>query len=177
MLLSVTIQALPFLVLGVLLSSALATFVPHHRLVRVVPRRVGLAVPVAGLAGAALPGCECSSVVVAGRLIAQGVPPPAAVSFLLSAPAINPVVVVATAVACPGQPRIVLARFLASFLTAVGVGWLWSRGGGTVPSSRTCSAPPRGGWAPFVRTFIEDFSAAAAFLVIGAAATATLQVA
>ena len=175
-LISVSIQALPFLVLGVLVSSFLGALVPAGLLARMVPRRAGLSVPVAGLAGAALPGCECSSVVVAGRLVASGVPPPAAVAFLLAAPAINPVVVVATAVAFPGQPRMVLARFLASFVTAVGVGWFWSRGGGAIPSTRTCPAPPGGGWVPFVRTFIEDFTATAAFLVIGAAATATLQV-
>ncbi len=176
-LISVSIQALPFLVLGVLVSSLLAALLPAGLLARVVPGRAGLSVPVAGLAGAALPGCECSSVVVAGRLVASGVPPPAAVSFLLSAPAINPVVVVATAVAFPGQPRIVLARFLASFLTAVGVGWMWSHFGERFPGTMTCSRSPGGGrWTLFLRTFIEDFNAAAAFLVLGAAATATLQV-
>ena len=36
---------------------------------------------------------------VAGRLIARGVKPAAALTFLLAAPAINPVVMVATAVA------------------------------------------------------------------------------
>ena len=174
-LISVSIQALPFLVLGVLVSSFLGALVPAGLLARILNRpRDDVLEPAED--GAALPGCECSSVVVAGRLVASGVPPPAAVAFLLAAPAINPVVVVATAVAFPGQPRMVLARFLASFVTAVGVGWFWSRGGGAIPSTRTCPAPPGGGWVPFVRTFIEDFTATAAFLVIGAAATATLQV-
>ena len=47
----------------------------------------------------------------AGRSAAR---PGAALAFLLSAPAINPVVMVATAVAFPGRPEVVLARFLAS---------------------------------------------------------------
>jgi uncharacterized protein len=46
---------------------------------------------------------------------------------MLAAPAGNPVVLVATAVAFPGQPRMVLARFLGSLLTSVVVGPLWSR--------------------------------------------------
>ena len=59
---------------------------------------------------AALPGCECASVPVAGRLAARGVQPAAAVAFMLAAPAVNPIVLVATAVAFPGQPQMVLAR-------------------------------------------------------------------
>jgi uncharacterized membrane protein YraQ (UPF0718 family) len=174
-LISVSVQALPFLVLGVLVSSLLAAFLPAGLLARIVPRRTGLSVPVAGLAGAALPGCECSSVVVAGRLVASGVPPAAAVSFLLAAPAVNPVVLVATAVAFPGQPRFVLARFLASFLTAVAVGWAWDRFG-SEPTTSTGWAAPGRGRDVFVGTFVEDFAASASFLVLGAAATATLQV-
>ena len=68
------------------MSSFLGAIVPAGLLARAVPRRTAWSVPVAGLAGAALPGCEFSSVVVAGRLVASGVPPPAALSFLLSAP-------------------------------------------------------------------------------------------
>ncbi len=50
-----------------------------------------------------------------------------ALAFLLSAPAINPIVLVATAVAFPGQPMMVVARFTASVLTSVAMGWLWLR--------------------------------------------------
>src|SRR6266545_3623018 len=77
---------------------------------RVLARRPALAVPVAAAAGAALPGCECGSVPIAGRLVARGALPGAALAFLLSAPAINPVVLTATAVAFPGRPEVVVAR-------------------------------------------------------------------
>jgi uncharacterized membrane protein YraQ (UPF0718 family) len=72
---------------------------------------------------------------IAGRLTARGVQPAAAVAFMLAAPAVNPVVLVATAVAFPSQPRMVpavlavLARFLGSLLTSITVGLLWWRGG------------------------------------------------
>ena len=59
--LALTIQATPYLVLGVLVSTALDLFVPHRALARVLPRRAFASVPVAAVAGAALPGCECSS--------------------------------------------------------------------------------------------------------------------
>lgn len=60
-------------------------------------------VAVAGIGGAALPGCECGSVPVARRLYGPGSVGAAALTFMLSAPAINPVVLVATAVAFPGS--------------------------------------------------------------------------
>jgi uncharacterized protein len=66
---------------------------------------------------------------IAGRLTARGVQPAAAVAFMLAAPAVNPVVLVASTVAFPGQPRMVLARFLGSLLTSITVGLLWWRGG------------------------------------------------
>lgn len=115
----VFVQAMPFLVLGVLISGAIAAFVSPRMLRTLLPRRESVAVGVAGLAGAALPGCECGAVPVARRLIDQGAPSAAALTFLLSAPAINPVVLVATAVAFPGEPRMVLARLAATWAS----GW------------------------------------------------------
>ena len=93
----VFLQAVPFLVLGVLISGLVATFVSPDRLTRWLPRRPVGAVLTAGVAGAALPGCECASVPVARRLFGEGSAGAAALTFMLSSPAINPVVLVATA--------------------------------------------------------------------------------
>jgi uncharacterized membrane protein YraQ (UPF0718 family) len=177
---SITVQALPFLVLGVLVSGAIAAWVSPAMLARALPARIGAAVPVAGLAGAALPGCECGSVPVAGRLVERGVPAAAAVTFLLAAPAINPVVVVATLVAFPGQPEMALARFVASLATAVTVGWLWIRVGRddtlirTQPRSHATEGA--GSFEIFRATAVHDLLHAGGYLVVGAAAAATLQV-
>jgi uncharacterized protein len=46
-------------------------------------------------------------------------------TFLLSAPAINPVVLVATAVAFPQTPQMVVGRLVASLLLAVVMGVAW----------------------------------------------------
>src|SRR5919202_19589 len=124
---AIVVQALPFLALGVLVSGAITALVSPVVLARLLPRPALLAVPGAALAGTALPGCECASVPIAGRLCARGVQPAAAVAFMLAAPAVNPVVLVATAVAFPGQPRMVLARFCGSLLASIAVGLLWWR--------------------------------------------------
>jgi hypothetical protein len=175
---SITVQALPFLVLGVTVSGAIAAFVPPGWLAEHLPKRAGMAVPVAGLAGLALPGCECGSVPIAGRLTARGAPPAAAFAFMLSAPAINPVVLVATAVAFPGQPRVVAARFVASLLTAVAVGLLWGRFGSDALLDRARNRVSEGTtrWEAFTSTARHDFLHAGGWLVLGGMTAATLQV-
>ena len=116
---AIIVQALPFLVLGVLLSAAIAAFVPPSVWQKALPKNQVLAVPVAGAAGFVLPGCECASVPVAGSLMARGVAPAAALAFLLSAPAINPIVLVSTFVAFPGNPQMMVARLIASLATSI----------------------------------------------------------
>ena len=175
---SIAVQALPFLVLGVVVSGAIAALVPPGWLADHLPKRPLLAVPVAGLAGVALPGCECGSVPIAGRLTARGVAPAAAFAFMLSAPAINPVVMVATAVAFPGRPDVVAARFVASLLTAIVVGWLWARFGNEALLERIRTSLPEGAsrWEAFTSTVRHDFLHAGGWLVVGAMTAATLQV-
>ena len=141
-----------------------------------VPRRPGVAVPAAGLAGAVLPGCECSSVPVAARLVDKGVPQAAALAFLLSAPAINPVVMVSTAVAFPGRPELVAARFAASLLAAVAVGIVWSRLASPAWLQRRLAAHAgHSHGRTFVDTAMSDLLQAGGFLVLGAALVATLH--
>jgi len=175
---SITIQALPFLTLGVVLSGAIAALVPPGWIAKVLPKRDVLAVPAASLAGAALPGCECGSVPIAGRLTARGASPAAALAFMLSAPAINPVVLVATAVAFPNQPRVVLARFLASLVAAIVVGLLWSRFGrdALIDRARLRVVEGTNRWASFAQTARHDFLHAGGWLVLGGMTAATLQV-
>jgi uncharacterized protein len=176
---SIVIQATPFVVLGTVVSAAIAALVPPTFFARALPRRPVLAVPVAGVAGAVLPGCECGSVPIAGALVRRGVTPAAALAFLLSAPAINPVVLVATAVAFPGRPQMVLARLLASLVASVAMGWLWLRLGRAewlrAPARPDLAGLSRG--AAFVAACRSDMVQAGGYLVVGGLTAATLNVA
>jgi uncharacterized membrane protein YraQ (UPF0718 family) len=129
------------------------------------------------MGGAVLPGCECASVPVAGALVRRGVAPAAAFAFLLSAPAINPIVLTATAVAFPGKPEMVLARFVASLLVACAMGWLWQRLGRSDwlrPPARP-ESEGLGKGAAFWGSVRHDVMHAGGFLVVGAMAAATLK--
>lgn len=178
---AIVVQGIPFLLLGTLVSAAINSLVPTRVFARLLPRSPALAVPVAGAAGVVLPGCECASVPVAGSLMRRGVTPAAALAFLLSAPAINPMVLVATSVAFPGNPRMVLARLVASLATSVVMGWLWAGLGREewlrLPRRHPGHAPGAGRLEEFRASLQHDFLTAGGFLVIGAAAAATFNIA
>ncbi|WP_328872683.1 permease [Streptomyces sp. NBC_00287] len=176
---AIAVQGVPFLLLGTVVSAAIGAFVPERVFTRLLPRNPALAVPVAGAAGVVLPGCECASVPVADSLMRKGVAPAAALAFLLSAPAINPVVLVATSVAFPGQPAMVAARLIASLVTAVVMGWLWVRFGREewLRPTRRRGHDHGSGPGAFVAGLQHDFLHAGGFLVVGAAAAATFDIA
>lgn len=178
---AVVVQGVPFLLLGTIVSAAIGAFVPDRVFSRLLPRTPALAVPVAGVAGALLPGCECASVPVAGSLMRRGVAPAAALAFLLSAPAINPVVLVATSIAFPGKPMMVVARLTASLATAWVMGWLWARFGRPewlkLPRAARATGQAGSRAGAFSSGLQHDFLHAGGFLVLGSAAAATFNIA
>ena len=174
---SVLLQALPFLVLGVTISGLIAGFVTPGLLDRITPESESGSVVVATCAGVLLPGCECGSVPISDRLIRGGLAPAAALAFMLSAPAINPIVMVSTAVAFPGQPEMVVARFLASFAVAMAIGLWWAKRRSSEALGRVEATVDgsKSRTETFVHTAGHDFLHAGGFLVIGAAAAAAIQ--
>jgi len=87
------------------------------------------------------------------------------------------VVLTATAVAFPRNPRMVLARFVASLLVACVMGWFWQRLGRAdwLRMRAATPAPGRGRATVLVATVRHDVLQAGGFLVVGAMAAATLQ--
>ena len=175
---SVLVQAVPFLVFGVALSAVIAVYVPRSFWARALPKHPALAVPAASMAGVVLPGCECGSVPIAGSLIRRGVTPAAALAFLLAAPAINPIVLTATAVAFPDNPEMVVARGVASLIVAMIMGWLWLRLGRTdwIRLPRRPGLDDQSKGQAFWAATRHDLMHAGGFLVLGAAAAATINV-
>jgi hypothetical protein len=124
--LSLLVEAVPFLLLGVLFSSFLQFFVDERKLARMMPRNAFLGALVGSCIGFLFPVCECGNVPVARRLLMQGVPSSVAIGFLLAAPTINPIVFWATWTAFRDQPEIVFLRIGCSLIIATTLGWLFS---------------------------------------------------
>jgi len=127
--LAILLEAIPFLLLGTLVSGTIEVLVPQKRLERFIPANRFLA-PLSGLfLGLVFPVCSCGSVPVARRLIKKNLPLSGALSYMLAAPIINPIVIFSTAIAFNGSGkaiggRIVLASsiaFLAAILMSKGV--------------------------------------------------------
>jgi len=124
--LSLLVEAMPFLLLGVLLSGLLLLFVDERKLIAIVPKNPFLGAFFGSCAGFLFPVCECGNVPVARRLLMQGVPAPVAIGFLLAAPTINPIVIWSTWVAFRDQPEIVILRVVFSLAIATIIGCVFS---------------------------------------------------
>jgi uncharacterized membrane protein YraQ (UPF0718 family) len=136
-------EALPFVVLGVVLAGILEEFVPQQALVRVIPRNEVLAVALGAVLGLVFPMCECGIVVVMRRLLRKGLPLGVCVSYMLAGPIINVVVMLSTYAAFNtpdrtlsifgGPANVVALRIGFAFIIAINtgllVGWLQRRHG------------------------------------------------
>lgn len=123
---SLLVEAIPFLLLGVLLSSFLLLFIDEQKLIKILPKNPILGAIFGSCVGFLFPVCECGNVPVARRLLSQGAPAPVAIGFLLAAPTINPIVIWSTWEAFRGQPEIVVLRVLFSLGIAIFVGIIFS---------------------------------------------------
>ena len=120
----IVLQAVPFMLLGALLSSALYTFVPDRLLIKIFPKKYGIGFLTALFAGAFFPVCECAAVPLMRSLIKKGVAMPIAVTFMLASPIVNPISIVSTLYAFPQQPSVAFYRLSFGLLIAFAIGLL-----------------------------------------------------
>lgn len=105
MLISIVLEAVPFILLGVLVSAALQAYVSERWLARFLPQNPVAGILVACVFGILFPICECGMIPVVRRLIAKGMPLYIGIVFMLVGPIVNPVVYAATYTAFRARPR------------------------------------------------------------------------
>ncbi|MNJ40017.1 putative permease [compost metagenome] len=110
MFISIFLEALPFILLGVISSSLLQLFVSEQRLAQIIPRNPLLGILFASLFGILFPICECGMIPVIRRLMAKGMPAYIATVFILSGPILNPIVFFATYTAFRNRPEVIYSR-------------------------------------------------------------------
>jgi uncharacterized membrane protein YraQ (UPF0718 family) len=127
---SIIWEALPFIVLGVLLAGVLEEFVPQQAIARVIPKNHFLAVCTGGVLGLVFPMCDCGIIVVMRRLLRKGLPLSVCVSYMLAGPIVQVAVILSTAFAFSGNPlygsavNVVLIRCAGGYFVAVLTGLL-----------------------------------------------------
>lgn len=125
-LLSIVLEALPFVLLSVIVSAFLNNFVSDDLIRKIIPKNRLLSTVPAAFLGIIFPVCDCGMVPIVRRLVMKGVPLHAAVSFMLAAPIINPVVATATAFAFRTNINMVFFRLGTAFSVACIAGLLTS---------------------------------------------------
>nr|WP_231901872.1 permease [Microbacterium sp. T32] len=125
--LSVLIESLPFVVLGVLLSIIVQVWVPPGAIERWMPRAPWARRAVLSLLGMLIPVCECGNVPFARGLLMRGFGVSDTLTFLVAAPIVNPIVIISTNAAFGLSDGILVGRLVGGFLIANLIGWLYSR--------------------------------------------------
>ena len=123
-LISIILEALPFILLGSLASGIIEVFVSEQFICRILSRRGYISMILASFTGLVLPVCECTTVPVARRLIVKGVPFYAVVTFMLAVPQINLLTIFSTSIAFSYNIKIILIRILTGFLISLAAGIL-----------------------------------------------------
>lgn len=119
MFVSIVLEALPFIVMGVLVSSFVQIFIPESWIRRFAPKNPLLGILFACLLGFLFPVCECGMIPVIRRLIAKGMPLYIGIVFILVGPIVNPIVYAATFMAFRNRPELLVSRMgLALFVGA-----------------------------------------------------------
>jgi uncharacterized membrane protein YraQ (UPF0718 family) len=127
--LSILLEGVPFILLGSLISGLVDVFVSSERMSRMLPRNPTVALLFSGLLGLIFPMCECGSVIVIRRFIKKGLPLSAAVTYMLGAPIVSPIVALSTFAAFKGQNPVLMTslRLAIGYLIAVVVGAIVQR--------------------------------------------------
>jgi uncharacterized membrane protein YraQ (UPF0718 family) len=124
--LSLLLDGLPFILLGVVFSGLLFVFIGESRLVRRLPKHPLGGALVGSLLGLIFPVCKYGNIPVVRRLLLQGVSLPVAIAFLLASPTINPIVIWFTWKAFESQPEILGLRLLLTGAIATIIGYIFS---------------------------------------------------
>ncbi|WP_338448413.1 permease [Niallia oryzisoli] len=127
--LSILIEAIPFVLIGVLIAGFIQIFVTEDHIRRLIPKNRFLAVIMSCVVGAVFPACECGIVPIVRRLISKGVPIHAGIGFLLTGPLINPIVIFSTYMAFGNDSKMAGLRmgvgFVAAFIITLIISYLF----------------------------------------------------
>ncbi|MBO9128159.1 permease [Bacillus sp. 165] len=180
--LSIFLEAIPFVLLGVIISACIQAFISESALQRILPKHMILAMIPAALIGCIMPMCECAIVPVVRRLIKKGMPLHIGTVFLVSVPILNPIVFASTFYAFRSVENMVYWRMGLAFISAMIIGLIvYFLYGNTnvlkkqaVPSEHTHLAQ-RNRFAEMLFHASDEFFETGKYLVLGAVVSSLFQ--
>lgn len=122
---SISFEAIPFMLVGAVVGGIIEVFVPYQLVVRLLPKQKGISIFIATALGLVFPTCECAIIPIVRRLLRKGMPLGAAIGYLLAGPILNPIVFVSTYVAYRYQyPQMAVLRICCAYIIAVACAFL-----------------------------------------------------
>lgn len=119
---SIIIEALPFVLVGAILSGFIEVYLTPEKVTRYLPQNKLLRILFGTFIGFIFPSCECGIVPIINRLLEKKVPSYTAIPFLATAPIINPIVLFATYSAFGNSWRFLMLRLLGASIVAIALG-------------------------------------------------------
>ncbi len=108
---TIMLEAIPFLLLGALISAIIEEFVSEERISKMIPKNRVLGSLAGIFLGLFIPACDCAVIPIAMRLKKKKVPTNVIVSFMLASPIISPVVLLSTFFAFGETEKMLLFGF------------------------------------------------------------------
>ena len=115
------LEGLPFLLIGSIVSAIIQLFITEEMIQKVLPKNQIISLLIASIVGIIMPICECAIIPVTKSLIRKKVPIKIAITFMLSVPILNPIVIMSTYYAF-NDIKIVLIRFLGGIILSITIG-------------------------------------------------------
>ncbi|MGO4186451.1 permease [Pseudarthrobacter sp. TAF60_1] len=183
---SVIVESLPFVFLGILVSILVQVWLPPDFMFRWLPSRPLPRRMVLSLLGMLMPVCECGNVPTTRGLMLKGLGVGESMTFLFAAPILNPITIITTQQAFGWDSGILVWRIAGGFMIANLIGWLYSRNREphrllTPRFEAACNADdhhhsPHGKLRQSVELFQREANAMMPALFIGAGLAGLIQV-
>ncbi|WP_034658328.1 permease [Robertmurraya massiliosenegalensis] len=184
--LSILIEAIPFVLIGVLIAGFIQIFITEEHLRKWIPKNKWLAIVMGCVVGALFPACECGIVPIIRRLVEKGVPIYVATGFLLTGPLINPIVILSTYMAFGNDLKMALLRmgvgFVAALIIAIIIASFYKSNQVKHSLNRLATTHHHASGSTFIQRLegmmkhsIDEFFDMGKFLIIGAFIAAFVQ--
>ncbi|PED09564.1 hypothetical protein COL30_23000 [Bacillus pseudomycoides] len=177
--LSIFFEAVPFILLGVIVSSIIQVFVTEDMIQKVLPKSPIVAMIPAVFVGIIFPMCECVIIPIVRRLIQKGLPLHIGIVILVSAPIMNPIVFLSTFYAFQTNTAVIYARFGITVLVAllIGIAVYYCYRGKNVLKDTTISAHENNqkSWKDVASHTVDEFFDTGKYLLMGACLASIFQ--